>query len=101
MVKMFLQLQDCGFDSRLFCCQVTTLDKLFMHMPLSSSRINCYQSQGRDGPWEGTCNCSSDICMGHASHTSVVYPPLVCCLHSSLLTFTVSSEFQLHSLAVC
>jgi len=36
----------CEFNSRLFCCQVTTLGKLFTHVPLSPSSIIWYQSQG-------------------------------------------------------
>jgi len=36
------------FNSRPFCCQVTTLGKLFTHVPLSPSSIIWHQSHGSD-----------------------------------------------------
>ena len=36
------------FNSRPFCCQATTLAKLFTHVPLSPSSIIWYQSRGSD-----------------------------------------------------
>jgi len=40
-----------GFNSRLCRCQVTTLGKLFTHMPLTPSSIIWYQPQGCDDLW--------------------------------------------------
>ena len=47
MVKVLNeQLEGQGFNFRPFECQVTTLGKLFTHVPLSPSSINWYWSNG-------------------------------------------------------
>jgi len=63
MVRVLdLQLKGCRFDPWPFCFQVTTLGKLFTHVPLSpSSKFGGGEPCG----WESK----------HASQTSVVYPP--------------------------
>jgi len=38
----------CGFNPQPFCFQVTTLGKLFTHVPLSPSSIIWYRSSGGD-----------------------------------------------------
>ena len=50
MVRALARGTKCrGFDSRPIHFQLTTLGKLFTHMPLSTSSIIWYQSRSGDG----------------------------------------------------
>ena len=61
-----LQLKGCGFDPQTFHIQVTTLDKLFAHMPLSPSST-FGTSQGAVIPygWEGNRRSGVALVMHH------------------------------------
>ena len=61
-----------GFDSRPFHFQVTTLGKLFTHVPLSQAvQFGTDKAAVMPCGWEGNRRSA----VAHASQTSVVYPP--------------------------